>query len=345
MSPATRLKDIPNAIIGLICLFTCLFMLSLSGKTGIPIWVTTLVFAIIMLIKDIITDTIHIYYHKQREGATKIEDSSDEEKETHSNEEKEIHSENNDTTQTEIPIQSIEHIEEKSEEMIKTEELDEEEMVDLQASPGSQYHNSKRKRSTDHSFVSEVYQIPHWSTGNAATTIKRLPWKIVPFVVGMFIMVFSLNTTGLISLFARGLSIILGPTLLASIFIMCFLSALICNALNNQPMTILFTGILLNPEFQVTPLIEKGCVYAVIMGSNFGANFTLIGALAGIMWNTILSNLGIKITYTKFAKIGFITMPPVVAVACFIFWIEMLLFGDNYGILPPSKHPNQSYLL
>ena len=27
---------------------------------------------------------------------------------------------------------------------------------------------------------------------------------------------------------------------------------------------------------------------ALIIGANYGANFTLIGALAGIMWNSIL---------------------------------------------------------
>lgn len=69
------------------------------------------------------------------------------------------------------------------------------------------------------------------------------------------------------------------------------------------------------------------------MGSNFGANFTIIGALAGIMWVSILKTMNIEMNYAKFAKYGFIIMPAVVVSACFTFWIELSLFGESYGIL------------
>jgi arsenical pump membrane protein len=71
---------------------------------------------------------------------------------------------------------------------------------------------------------------------------------------------------------------------------MCYLSALACNILNNQPMTILFTKILQHPAFVVDPVAAKAAMYGLIMGSNFGANFTIIGALAGIMWVQILQD-------------------------------------------------------
>lgn len=43
-----------------------------------------------------------------------------------------------------------------------------------------------------------------WKEGCTMTTVNRLPWKIVPFVLGMFIMVASLDSTGWISIFAKG---------------------------------------------------------------------------------------------------------------------------------------------
>ena len=55
-------------------------------------------------------------------------------------------------------------------------------------------------------------------------------------------------------------------------------------------MTILFTNILLHENFEVSAITQQASMYALIMGSNFGANFTLIGALAGIMWSSILSD-------------------------------------------------------
>ena len=48
----------------------------------------------------------------------------------------------------------------------------------------------------------------------------------------------------------------------------------------SQPMTIAFTRILLHPTFAVGvgPDVQRASTFAVILGSNLGANFTLIGA-------------------------------------------------------------------
>jgi Na+/H+ antiporter NhaD/arsenite permease-like protein len=58
---------------------------------------------------------------------------------------------------------------------------------------------------------------------------------------------------------------------------------LACNLINNQPMTIAFTRILLHDTFSVGvgPLVQRASTFAVILGSNLGANFTLIGA---VLW-------------------------------------------------------------
>jgi Na+/H+ antiporter NhaD/arsenite permease-like protein len=57
------------------------------------------------------------------------------------------------------------------------------------------------------------------------------------------------------------------------------LSILACNLINNQPMTIAFTRILLHDTFSagVGPVVQRASTFAVILGSNLGANFTLIG--------------------------------------------------------------------
>lgn len=66
------------------------------------------------------------------------------------------------------------------------------------------------------------------------------------------------------------------------------LSILACNLINNQPMTIAFTRILLHDTFSagVGPVVQRASTFAVILGSNLGANFTLIGACVwcGAVW-------------------------------------------------------------
>jgi len=158
------------------------------------------------------------------------------------------------------------------------------------------------------------------------TAAKRMPWKIMPFVFGMFIMVEILGSAGWISAFSTAIAGVESQMgTFASIFFMCFVSSLTCNIMNNQPMTILFTRMLQDPAFVVPGVTRSASMFALIMGSNFGANFTLIGALAGIMWSSISKEKGMQITYKEFAKYGFIIMPAVVAVASLVLALEFLV--------------------
>ncbi len=162
---------------------------------------------------------------------------------------------------------------------------------------------------------------------NFLSVIKRMPWKIVPFVVGMFTLVEALSQCGWISKFAMFISMC-STNIFTSVFFMGFLSSLVADLINNQPMTILFTQITQNNAFLVaSPLIKQGSMFALIMGSNFGANFTLIGALAGIMWSSIMADKGIVISYRKFAYHGFLIMPIVVALACLVLALELYYYG------------------
>jgi arsenical pump membrane protein len=154
--------------------------------------------------------------------------------------------------------------------------------------------------------------------------LKRMPWKIVPFIIGFFIMVESLSYSGWVDLFASYLSG-MSSNLLTAVLGLGFLSSFASNLMNNQPMTILFTKILQNPHFIASSTIEKGCMFALILGSNFGANFTLIGALAGIMWSKILLDKGVFVSFKEFAKNGFFVMPLVVTLACLALTIELLM--------------------
>lgn len=170
------------------------------------------------------------------------------------------------------------------------------------------------------------YQRGQWDFSEFWLVISRMPWKIVPFVIGMFTLVESLSESGWVSLFAEFLAQY-STNLVVAVFFMCFLSCFAANLINNQPMTILFTQITQNSAFVVSPLILKGSMFALIMGSNFGANFTLIGALAGIMWSSILSDKNIVISYTKFAFYGILIMPLVVGLACLTLIVELYFWG------------------
>ena len=151
----------------------------------------------------------------------------------------------------------------------------------------------------------------------------RMPWKIVPFVLGLFIMVESLSVYNWTGMMASAISAA-SASVPAAVFIMGPLSSLASNLMNNQPMTILFTKVLQNSSFATSAAAQKGSMFALILGSNLGANLTLIGALAGIMWAKILVNKGCPITFREFSKYGFMIMPFVIAAGCLVIVLELM---------------------
>jgi len=84
------------------------------------------------------------------------------------------------------------------------------------------------------------------------------------------------------------------------------------------------TRLLSHPEFVAGACERHGAMFALIAGSNYGANFTFLGALAGIMWSKILRTKGVNdITFWRFVKYGLIIMPLVVGAGCLVLAIEM----------------------
>ena len=135
-------------------------------------------------------------------------------------------------------------------------------------------------------------------------TIMRAPWELIPFVLSMFLLVLTLDryqVTTIISDFF-GTDHLVWKYGIAS-----FLAA---NVMNNIPMSVAFSSIVSHlPEADSLP-----AAYASIIGSNIGAYFTPLGALAGIMWSGILNKMGIPFSFRKYISYGIrISIPVLIA--------------------------------
>lgn len=122
---------------------------------------------------------------------------------------------------------------------------------------------------------------------------KRLPYSLIPFILSMFVIIMALDSTGIfvsISNFMNAMSnnILQGSAYLVS-------SVLACNLVNNIPMSLMFSRILDG---------NLVSVYSTIIGSNLGALLTPVGALAGIMWMSILKRKGISFSFGDYLKYG-----------------------------------------
>lgn len=125
-------------------------------------------------------------------------------------------------------------------------------------------------------------------------TLRRMPWPLVPFVLSMFVIILAISQNGV----TGWLNECLGREHL--VFRYGIASFLAANLINNIPMSVLFCSVM--QSLSGGSLQEA--VYATVAGSNLGAYFTPIGALAGMMWMSMLKQQGVKFRFLDFVRYG-----------------------------------------
>lgn len=132
---------------------------------------------------------------------------------------------------------------------------------------------------------------------------KRMPFEIIPFILAMFIMVIGLTKTDVLNELS---SIMANNKPILSFGISSFIMS---NVINNIPMSVVYSE-LINTMTSVNAYMAAS--YASIIGSNVGALLTPVGALAGIMWTSMLKEIGYEFSFTKFIKytglVGVVTL-------------------------------------
>ena len=151
-------------------------------------------------------------------------------------------------------------------------------------------------------LIISIYKIIHHEKDTEVEeTIIRAPWTLIPFVLSMFVVVLALKENG----FTELLGNFLGENHQEMKYgLTSFITA---NVINNIPMSLFFTEILKSVQG-----ISSGAIFATIIGSNIGAFLTPIGALAGIMWMSILKKQNVKMSFLDFTKYGFLIGVPTI---------------------------------
>lgn len=95
---------------------------------------------------------------------------------------------------------------------------------------------------------------------------------------------------------------------------------------NNQPMSI-FVSTVVNLS-ALPPSTKRAAMLSVALGSNFGANLSFVGALAGLMFVAVLKPHGIEMRPSFFSRAGFAVMPLVCAAAFLALSTEAAVFAS-----------------
>ena len=145
-----------------------------------------------------------------------------------------------------------------------------------------------------------VHSIISKDTTYLFDTYKRLPYNLIPFILSMFILVLSLKENNVISEIQNVLDA-LSIDKYAEGFTYTISSTLFDNVINNIPMSVLYSSLLEGKS--------ELALFSTIIGSNIGAYLTPIGALAGIMWMSILKKYDLNFSFLTFMKYGIILVP------------------------------------
>ncbi|MBO4261793.1 MAG: hypothetical protein J5921_04155, partial [Clostridia bacterium] len=143
--------------------------------------------------------------------------------------------------------------------------------------------------------------------------LKRAPWQLIPFVLSMFVIILALEENGVVGNIAG----FLGTD--HTVFKYGAASFLSSNVINNIPMSVLFSSVTGTLEGSA----RTGAIFASVVGSNIGAFLTPIGALAGMMWSSILKSHGVKFSFVKFVKYGAAAAVPTLAAALLVLFLTV----------------------
>ncbi|CEP01285.1 unnamed protein product (mitochondrion) [Plasmodiophora brassicae] len=193
-------------------------------------------------------------------------------------------------------------------------------------------------------FVADVAleAVPFWRQYGRLEVIKArdhvlaLPWKLVPFTVGMFVLSKALAVIEFNSVVAWHLGLITGHDVFSAAIAMVFIAMICCNLMTELPMTIFFLSVMGQRSFTDAIVaaggagdivkIRRAMLLAVSMGANFGANLCVTGATAGLLWRNILrTRYNISISHSEFLRKGVSCMVPVVFLSVLVLSTEIQL--------------------
>ncbi|KAM0786511.1 hypothetical protein ACM66B_001969 [Microbotryomycetes sp. NB124-2] len=150
-----------------------------------------------------------------------------------------------------------------------------------------------------------------------ARTIAHLPFSLVLFAGGIFVLSRAMTTLGWTPIFATWLARICVNPPAAVFFLGYFVAFVMCPLFGtNIGATILAVEILRDTNFVNAPhvvadrRILHGAVFSTAMATNVGAfSWTLSSSLAGLLWVSILQQKGITVTNKDFAKWNMLFLP------------------------------------
>lgn len=145
--------------------------------------------------------------------------------------------------------------------------------------------------------------------GGLVEVVKDVSWGVLPLVAGLFVLVESLEKTGVLKMIADQLRAAAHAAPEGTAWGGGILVAVLCNLVNNLP-----AGLIAGAAVQQADVSEK-IAGAILIGIDLGPNLSVTGSLATILWLTAIRREGEDVSFWRFLKLGLLVMPPALLLA------------------------------
>ena len=139
-------------------------------------------------------------------------------------------------------------------------------------------------------------------------TFSLIPWQLVVFASGLFLVVEAGHALGMTQLLARVAG---SGTDLPSLLQLSFSGMLGANAVNNLPAYLALEPVAGEPVR----------IAALLIGVNAGALITPWASLATLLWHSRLNALGVEIPWSRYVLLGLVAAPLTVLLATAALWL------------------------
>ncbi len=139
--------------------------------------------------------------------------------------------------------------------------------------------------------------------GKAVEAVKEFDWASIFFLIGIFILIDSVDHAGLLKAFAAGMTRVGLTQPLVVMTVVTWLSVLLSAFIDNVPYTVLMipTCTYLAQALGIPPF---GLYFGMLVGTGIGGNITPVGATANVLACGMLEKRGYAIELGKYMKIS-----------------------------------------
>lgn len=161
-----------------------------------------------------------------------------------------------------------------------------------------------------------------WVKPDMHHMIREVNWTTLLFFIGLFIVVGGMESTGAIEWLASQVILLAGDSLDRAAILITWIAGIASGIVANIPFTIAALPVADYLTANIPGGTESRIIYwALILGADFGGNATYLGSAPNIVAVGLLSQAGIRLSFSRFARDGV----PVTMLTLIIATIYLLL--------------------